>query len=168
LGLLLHRAEHSVVPACVRARPDGCPDEPVPAAEALDQLQADAARLEPNESDAWDGARRGEAADVHHQLQTLLAAEDAGKSADPERAVPVQDASFLPELPLGPLALAEQDAVAELYTPDEARSAEQSCAAQVAAARQQPAARTDAVYSGLRERQAARKRSSMAPWAQAE
>jgi hypothetical protein len=152
----------------VRARPAGCPDEQVPAAEALDQRQADAARLEPNESDAWDGARRGEAADVHHQLQTLLAAEDAGKSADPERVARAPGASFPPQLPLAVLVLVEQDAVAELYTPDEARSAEQSCAAQVAAARQQPAARTDAVHSGLRERQAARKRSSMAPWAQAE
>jgi hypothetical protein len=138
----------------VRARPDGCPDEQVPAAEAPDQLQADAARLEPNESDAWDGARRGEAVDVHHQLRVHLAAEDAGRSADPERAVPVQDASFLPELPLGPLALAEQDAVAEPYIPDGARSGEQSCAGLAFAEQQQPAEPRDAVYSEPREQQA--------------
>jgi hypothetical protein len=66
------------------------------------------------------------------------------------------------------LVLGEQDAAAELYRLDEARSGEQSCAAQVAAARPQPAERPDAVHSERREQQAARKRSSMAPQVRAE
>ena len=152
----------------MQAHRDGFRGEPAREAEGLDQLQSDADQWEPSASDAWDGARRGEAADGLLQLLALLAAGDAGKSADLERVARAQDAWFPPELPLGPLALAEQGAVAELYTPDEARSAEQSCAAQVAAARQQPAERPAAVYSGLRERTVARKRPSMAPQVQAE
>jgi hypothetical protein len=66
------------------------------------------------------------------------------------------------------LVLAEQDAEEEPYKPDEARSAEQSCAAQVAAARPQLAERLDAACSELREQRAARKQSSMAPRAQVE
>jgi hypothetical protein len=167
LVLLLPRAGHSAVLAGAQAHRDGFRDERAREAEGLDQLQSDADQWEPSASDASDGARRGEAADALLQLLALLAAGDAGKSADPGRVARARDASFLSELPLGPLALAEQDAVAELYTPDAARSAEQSCAAQVAAARKQPAERTDAVHSGLQERQAARKRSSMAPQVQA-
>jgi hypothetical protein len=168
LVLLLRRAEHSAVLACEKAHQDGCPDELAREEEGLGQLRVDAAQSEPSAWDAWDGARRGEAADAPLQLLALLAAGDAGKWADPERVGRAQDAWFLPEIPPGPLAPAEQGAVAELYTPDEARSAEQSCAAQVAAARQQPAERPGAVYSELRELQAARKRSSMAPWVRAE
>jgi hypothetical protein len=62
---------------------------------------------------------------------------------------------------------AEQDAAAEPYKPDEAQSAEQSCAAQVFAALQQPVARLDEAYSELPEQQAMRTRSSMARQAQA-
>jgi len=124
--------------------------------------------LEPSAWDAWDGARRGEAADVPHQLLALLADEDAGKSADRARAVRAQDASFPPEFRLALLVLVEQDVEAEPYRPDVVRSAEQSCAAQVFAARQQPAERLDAVCSAPREQQVMRKRSSTALQAQAE
>ena len=71
------------------------------------------------------------------------------------QAAPAQDASFQPELPLARLASAPQDAVAELYKPDAAQSAEQSCAAQGLAARQRPEERLDATYS---EPQAQRQR----------
>jgi hypothetical protein len=66
------------------------------------------------------------------------------------------------------LVLAEQDAEEEPYKPDEARSAEQSCAAQVSVARPQPAERLDVACSELKEQRAARKRSLMAPRAQVE
>jgi hypothetical protein len=164
LGLLLLRAEHSAVLAGAKAHRDGCLDERGRAEEALDQLQADAVRSAPSAWDALDGARRDEAADAPHPRQALLAAGDAGKSADPERVVRAQDASFLPELPLALLVPAEQDAVAELYRPDVARSGEQSCAAQVVAVRQQPT-ELDAEYSAPR---AVPKRSSMALQAQVE
>jgi hypothetical protein len=150
----------------VRARPAGCPDEQVPAAEALDQRQADAARLEPNESDAWDGARRGEAVDVHHQLRVHLAAEDVGKSADPARVDRARDASFPLELPLALLGPVERDAVAEPYIPDGARSGEQSCAGLAFAEQQQPAEPRDAVYSEPREQQAMQRPSWRAPQAE--
>jgi hypothetical protein len=162
LGLLLLRAERSAVLACAQAHPDGFPDEPAREEEALGQLRSDAAQLEPSAWDAWDGARRDEAADAPHQLLALLADEDAGKSADRERAVRAQDASFPPKLPLALLVPAEQDAEAEPYRLDVVRSAEQSCAAQVFAARQQPAERLDAVCSVPREQQVMPKRSSMA------
>ena len=90
-----------------------------------------------------------------HQRRPLPADGDAGKSADPAQAAPAQDASFQPELPLVWLASAPQDAVAELYKPDAAQSAEQSCAAQGLAARQRPEERLDATYS---EPQAQRQR----------
>jgi hypothetical protein len=165
LGLLLLRAEHSAVRACAQAHRDGYPDERVRAAEGLGQLQADAAQLEPSAWDAWDGARRGVAADVPHQRQALLAAGDAGKSADPERVARAQDASFPLELRLALLVLAEQDAAVEPYRPDAAQSAEQSCAAQVFAARQQLAERLDAARS---EPRAVPTRSSKARQVQVE
>jgi hypothetical protein len=135
LVLLLPRAEHSAVRACAQAHRDGFPDEPARAAEALGQLQSDAAQLEPSAWDALDGARRDAAADANRQRQALLADGGAGKSADPERVARARDASFLPELPLALLVLVEQDAAVEPYKPDEAQSAEQSCAAQVFGAR---------------------------------
>jgi hypothetical protein len=168
LGLLLPRAERSAVRACAQAHRDGFPDEPAREEEGLDRLQADAAQSGPSAWDAWDGAHRVEAADALLQLLALLAAGDAGKSADPERAARAQDASFPPELRLARLGLAEPDAVAGLYTPDEARSAGQSCAAQVFAARQQLVERLDAVCSEPRERHATRRRLSMAPQARVE
>jgi hypothetical protein len=152
----------------VQAHRDGCPDEQDREAEGLDQLQADGAQSEPSAWDAWDGVRRGEAADAFHQLLALLADGDAGRSADPERADRVQDAWFPPVLPLGLLVLVEQVAVAGPYRPDVARSAEQSCAAQVSVARPQPAERLDVACSELKEQRAARKRSLMAPRAQVE
>lgn len=164
LVLLLPRAEHSAVLAGAKAHRDGFPDERVQAEEALDQLQADAVRSEPSVWDALDGARRDEAADAPHPRRALLAAGDAGKSADPERVVRARDASFPPELRLALLVPAEQDAVAELYRLDVARSGEQSCAAQVVAARQQPA-ELDAECSAP---QAVPKRSLMALRAQVE
>lgn len=151
MGLLLPRAGHSAVLACAQAHPDGFRDERAREEEALGQLQLDAAQSGPSAWDAWDGARRDEAADVRHQLRALLAAGDAGKSADPERGVRARDASFPPGLPLALLVLAEQDAEAEPYRPDVARSGEQSCAAQVLAARLQPAERLDAARSEPRE-----------------
>jgi len=168
LDLLLHRAERSAVRACAQAHRDGFPDEPVRAEEGLDQLQADAAQSGPTAWDAWDGARRDEAADAPHQLLALPAAGDAEKSADPEQAVREQDALFLPTLLLAQLEPAEQGEEAEPYRPDVVRSAEQSCAAQVAVARPQPAERLDAACSELQEQRAARKRSLMVQQAQVE
>ena len=150
LGLLLHRAGRSAVRACAQAHRDGFPDEPVRAEEALDQLQADAAQWEPSAWDALDGARRDEA-DAPRQLLALPAAEDAEKSADPERAVRAQDALFPPALLLAQLEPAEQDAEAEPYRLDVVRSGEQSCAARVFAAWQQPAERLDAARSESRD-----------------
>ena len=129
---------------------DGFLDERGRAEEALAQLQADAVRSELSVWDASDGARPGEAADAPHPRQALLAVGDAGKSADPERVVRARGASFLLELRLALLVLAEQDAVVEPYRPDVARSGEQSCAAQVVAARQQPKERLDAECSASR------------------
>ena len=126
--------------------------------EALDQLQSDGARSEPSAWDAWDGARPDVAVDATHQRRPLLADGDAGKSADPARAALAQDASFQPELPLARLASAPQDAVVELYKPDAAQSAEQSCAAQGLAARQRPEEQRDAAYSEPPEQHATRKR----------
>lgn len=168
LVLLLPRAEHSAVLDGAQAHRDGFPGERVRAAEALGRLQADVAQSEPSASDAWDGARRDEAADAPHQLQALLAAGDAGKSADPERAVRAQDASSPPGLPPVLLVLVEQDAGAEPYRPDAAQSAEQSCAAQVFAARQQLVEWLGEECSARREQRAVPKRSSMALQAQVE
>ena len=128
----------------------------------------DAAQSEPSAWDAWDGARQGAVADASHQLRALLADGDAGKSADPERVVRAQDASYPRELPLALLALAEQDAEAEPCRPDAAQSGEQSCAAQVFAARQQPAERLGAAHSKPREPRAMPTQSSMALRVQAE
>jgi hypothetical protein len=114
-----------------------------------------------------DGARRDEA-DAPHQLLALPAAEDAEKSADPERAVRAQDALFPPALLLAQLEPAEQDAEAEPYRLDVVRSGEQSCAAQVFAAWQPPAERLDAARSESREPPAVPKRSSMALQVQVE
>jgi hypothetical protein len=124
--------------------------------------------LEPNESDALDGARRDEAAFSPLQLLALPAAGDAEKSADPERAVRAQDASFPPVLLLAQLGPAEQDAEAEPYRPDVVQSAEQSCAAQVVAARQQLVEQLDAECSAPQEQRAAPKRSWKALQAQVE
>ena len=162
MGLLLLRAEHSAVLAVAKAHRDGFRDERVRAEEALDQLQADVAQTEPSAWDASDGARLGEAADAAHQPRALPEDGDAEKSADPEPVVLAQDAWFRPELRLALLAPAEPDAAAGPYKPVAAQSAEQSCAAQVFAARQQPGERPDAAYSGPREQQAMRKRQSMA------
>jgi hypothetical protein len=168
LVLLLPRAERSAVRACAQAHRDGFPDEPVRVEEALDQLQSGAAQWEPSAWDALDGARRDEA-DAHHQLLALPAAEDAEKSADPERAVRAQDAWFPPALLHAQLGQAEQDAEAEPYRPDVVRSGEQSCAAQVFAARQQPAERLDVACSVPREqRRAVPTRPSMALQVQVE
>ena len=168
LDLLLPRAEHSAVRACAQAHRDGFPDEPVRAEEALDQLQSDAAQSGPSAWDAWDGARRGEAADAPLQLLALLAAGDAEKSADPEPAVRAQDALFPATLLLAQLEPAEQGAEGEPYRPDVVRSGEQSCGAQVFAARQQVAEQLDAECSAPREQRAAPKQSSMALQAQVE
>jgi len=154
LDLLLPRAEHSAVLAYAQAHRDGFPGEAVRAEEALDQLQSDVAQSERSAWDAWDGAHPDEAADAPHQLLALLAAGDAEKSADPERAVRAQDALFPPTLLLAQLEPAEQGAEAEPYRPDVVRSEEQSCGAQVLAAWQQPAERLDAARSELREQQA--------------
>ena len=162
MGLLLHHAEHSAVLAGAKAHRDGFPDERGRAEEGLDQLRADAVRSELSAWDASDGARPGEAADADHQLPALPEDGDAGKSVDQGPAAPAQDAWFRLELRLALLGLAEQDAEAEPCKPDEAQSAEQSCAAQVFAARQQPGEQPDAAYSGPREQQAMRKRQSMA------
>jgi hypothetical protein len=168
LGLLLPRAEHSAVRACAQAHPDGFPDEPARAEEALDRLQSGAAQSAPSAWDALDGARRDEAADVPHQLQPLLAAGDAEKSADPERVVRAPDAWFLLERPLALLLPAEQDAVAEPYRPDVAQSGEQSCAALGFAARQQLAERLDAECSEPREQRSMQRPSLKALQAQVE
>jgi len=152
----------------VQAHRDGCPDEQDREAEGLDQLQAVADRSERSAWDAWDGARRGEAADAPLRLLALLAAGDAGKSADPERVVLARDASFPRELLLGQLGPAEQDAVAGPYRLGAAPSGEQSCAAPVFAARRQPPERLDAAYSVLQEQQAMPSPSSRVLQAQAE
>jgi hypothetical protein len=168
LDLLLPRAEHSAVRACAQAHRDGFPDERDREEEDLGQLRSDAAQSERSAWDAWDGARRDEAEDVHHQLRAHPAGGDAGKSADPERAAQALDAWFPLALRLALLVPAEQDAAAGPYKPVEGRSAEQSCAAQAFAARQQLAEQLDAECSAPREQRAARKRSSMALQAQGE
>jgi len=120
------------------------------------------ARSELSGWDASDGARPGEAGDAAHQPRALPEDGDAGKSVDPVRVVLAQDASFPPERLLALLAPAEPDAAAGPYRPDEGQSAEQSCAAQVFAARQQLAEAWDAACSQPREQQVAPKRSSIA------
>jgi hypothetical protein len=154
--------EHNAVLAGAKAHRDGFLDERVRAEEALDQLQVDAAQTEPSAWDASDGAHPGEAADAAHQPRALPADGDAGKSADQGPVAPAQDAWFRPELRLALWGPAEQDAEAEPYKPDAAQSAEQSCAVQAFAARQQPGERPDAGYSGPPEQPAMRKRQSMA------
>lgn len=160
--------ERSAVQACAQAHRDGFPDEPVRAEEALDQLQSDAAQSGPSAWDAWDGARRGEAADAFHQRLALLAAGGAEKSADLERAVQARDALFPPTLRLAQLGPAEQGAEAEPYRPDVVRSGEQSCGAPVLAAWQQPAERPDAARWEPREQQAIQRPSWRALQAQVE
>lgn len=82
-------------------------------------------------SDASDGVRRDEAEDAARRERLALADADAGKLAVREQACQGQDAQF----PSAFRILEPLDAVAELYTPDAVPSAEQSCAAQAAAAR---------------------------------
>ena len=162
MGLLLLHAEHIAVLADATAHRDGFPDERGRGEEGLGQLQADVVRLEPSAWDASDGARPGEAADAAHQPRALPEDGDVGRSVDQGPVAPAQDAWFQRELRLALLGPAEQDAEAEPYKPDAAQSAEQSCAAQVSAARQQPGEQPDAGYSGPQEQQAMRKRQSMA------
>ena len=161
LGLLLRRAEHSAVQVGAKARRDGFPDG------------RRAGRRQPWTNSERTRARRRLARGMHRttlartQRRTrpplgAPADADAGKLADLAPDVPAQDAWFRLELRLALLGLAEQDAEAVPCKPDAAQSAEQSCAAQVFAARQRPGERPDAAYSGPREQQAMRKRQSMA------
>jgi hypothetical protein len=160
LGLLLHRAEHSAVLACVQARPDEHQDELVPVAGPLAPHQADAARLEPNAWDASGGVHPVVAEDAARQLPARLAGAGAGKSAVPELDGQVQDASqaLLPAL----LAEAARDVAAVPCKPDEAPSAAQSCVAQGVAVRPQLAEAQDAAHLEPLEQLVARKQSSMA------
>jgi len=160
LGLLLHRAERSAVPACARARPDEHQDELAPEAGPLAPHRGDAARLEPNAWDASDGAHPDVAEDVARQLPPHLADAGAGKSAVPELDDPVQDA--FPALLPASLAEAARDAAVVPCKPDEAQSAAQSCVAQGAAVQRQLAEAPDAAYSEPQEQPVARKQSSMA------
>jgi hypothetical protein len=129
LGLLLRHAEHSVVPDGARAHPDGSLDEQGPEVEVLDQLRSDVVPSGLYASDAWDGAHRDGAADAAHQTPVAPEDGDAERSADPVPGGPARDASFPAEVRHGRLEVARPDAAAP-YTPDEAPSAERSCAAQ--------------------------------------
>ena len=127
----------------MRARPDGCRDEPDLEAEGRDQPQSAEARSVPCAWDASDGVRLDEAADAPLPLRALLADADAGKSAGQGQDAQAQGAPFLSHR----LALsAPPDAAAVLYTLDAVQSAERSCAAQEAAAGlRQPEEPRDAV-----------------------
>jgi hypothetical protein len=142
LGLLLHRAEHSVGQACAQALLDGYPDAPVPAEEVPDRHPADVAPSEPIAWDAWDAAHQDAAADAELQRLLVLADEDVEKSAGPAQDARVRDAWFQQ---VRSLARAEElDAAAEPYKQDEVQSGERSCAEQeVAAVQQQLEARPD-------------------------
>lgn len=84
-GLLLPRAARNVAPACAQARPDGCPDVLIPAAEALGRRQWDAFPFHLGAWDASDGARLGAA---EGEDPTALPDAGAEKLAAPEPAVP--------------------------------------------------------------------------------
>ena len=114
----------------MRAHPDGCPDEPDPAVEVRDQLRSDAVPLQLNALDALDVARRDAAADGA-RLCPHLAGEAVEKLVALEPDAPARDASFPHFHSLA--GWAQPAAAAELYTQVWARSAERSCAAQVAA-----------------------------------
>ena len=126
LDLLLLLGERSAVPAVAQALQDGCPDEPVQEVEVQVQHQSAAVLSETFAWGAWDGVRRAVAAGAAHPLRAHLADEDAGKSVDRARDVPVQDAPPMAPL-LGWLALEQQDAEAPC-TPDAVQSEAQSCA----------------------------------------
>jgi hypothetical protein len=160
LVLLLRHGGRSAVPGGAKALPDEHQDELAPEAGPLAPHQEDAARSEPNAWDAWDGAHPDEAADAVRQHPVLLADAGAGKSAVPGPDGLVQDA-FLALLP-EQQAQAARDEAAVLCKRGADRSAAQSCAAQGAAALQQPAAAPDAAHSEQLAVQAVQKLSSMA------
>lgn len=133
LVLLLRHAEHSVVPVCGPEPLDGCPDEPVPAAEGQDQLRSDAVPWEQIASDASDAALPDGAEDAAHLLLSLLVAADAGIWADLAPDDPALVAQIQPGCQLERLGQVVLDAVAALCTQDADQSAARSSAAQAVA-----------------------------------
>ena len=135
-GLLLHHAEHSAGRAGARALRDARPDEPVPEAEAPDQLRADALQSELCAWDASDGAHRDAAADAadlraarRHRTRTLkngLSRHGTSRRGT-HRAARAPDSRCT-------CATGATDAAAALCKPDAAPSAAQSCAARAVAA----------------------------------
>jgi len=71
--------------------PDGSPDEPVPAAEALDRLRADASRWATAASDASDAALRVSRPDAADH--PALADADVERLAVPAPDAPERDAT---------------------------------------------------------------------------
>jgi hypothetical protein len=118
--------------------PDDSPDAPVPAAEAPDQLRADACPSATAASDASDAAPQASPPDAEDHLALVDAA--AEKLAVPVPVAQAPDAtSPRPEPQLAPSA--QLDEAAGLCTRAVAQSAARSCAAKESAA--QPA-RADA------------------------
>jgi len=115
----------------VRERPDDCPDELVPEAEAPDQPPEDAHLPASSASDASDDVRPDavDAADLR-RAPLDAGAEKLAVLAPDARA---QDASFQRQAHLL-VQLARPVVAAEPCTPDAAPSVEQSCAVPVASA----------------------------------
>lgn len=121
----------------MRARPDGCRDEPDPEAAIPDPRQGDEPLPAPCAWDASDDVRRGAAAGPH--LLPRPADADAEKWVARERDVRARAARFQLHL----LVRQARLGAAELCIPGAVRSAAQSCAARVAEAPPQPAAKPD-------------------------
>ena len=155
----------------------GYRDGTAPEAEAPGRLRSDAARKCLVAWDALAGAHRDEAADAARRRRDLAAAA-AGKLAGRERDVQEQDASYL--LAHWFVRSERQDAGVELCTRGAVRFAEQSCAAQAAAAdprlpveqpdaaeQVQPEAQQRRRLMVVQERMAQRSELSAVPWAAA-
>lgn len=112
----------------MRARPDGCRDEPDPEAAIPDPRQGDEPLPAPCAWDASDDVRRGAAAGPH--LLPRPADADAEKWVARERDVRARAARFQLHL----LVRQARLGAAELCIPGEVRSAAQSCAEPVAEA----------------------------------
>ena len=134
-GLLLRHAEHSAGPAGAREHRDEHRDELVPEAEAPDRHREDAHLPASSAWDAWDDAHPDatDAAD----LRRAPSDAGAGKLAGPAQDARARDA-WSRQQAHPSVRSVRPDAAAELCTPDAVRSAEQSCAAQAAAAAPEP------------------------------
>src|SRR6202451_3112524 len=129
-GLLSRHAERSAAPAGAKVLPDGSPDEPVPAAAALDRLRAGGSRWATAASDASDAALRVSRPDAADH--PALADADVERLAVPAPDAPGRDATC-PEPKPQLVAWARRAEAAELCTQDAVPSAARSCAAKEAA-----------------------------------